>query len=68
MGPPTMIVVWNPKSRSIFAHRFVNELLNFEKFLTNKGLSITDSGGLWGNSRVKPFHDLQPFFVGLEGR
>jgi hypothetical protein len=33
MGPPTMIVVWNPKSRSIFAHKFVSELLNFGKFL-----------------------------------
>ena len=46
MGPPTMIVVWNPKSRSIFAHRFVNELLNFEKFLMNKVLSTMGNVGL----------------------
>jgi len=63
-----MIVVWNPKSRSIFAHRFVNELLNFEKFLMNNVLSTMGNVGLWGNSLIKPFHDSQPLFVGLEGR
>jgi len=43
MGPPTMIVVWNPKSRSMFAHKFVSELLNFEKFLASKELSKSGS-------------------------
>ena len=36
MGPPTTIVVWNPKSRSIFAHKFVSELLSFGKLLKQR--------------------------------
>jgi hypothetical protein len=42
IGPPTMIVVWNPKSRSMFAHRLVSELLSFGKLLTKRGLSVID--------------------------
>ena len=47
MGPPTMIVVWNPKSQSMFVHKFVNELLNLEKLLLNNLVKYTGGKDTW---------------------
>jgi len=47
-----MIEVWKPKSRVILEHRFLNEWLNFAKFLEEESRWVSYLPGTTGGDAI----------------